>query len=179
MLQLKSGKIISVLVYHRNFSREFSDKPDPYFFNSETDKLENISIVSKGLGSKKDRDDAEKEIAKNLDFYSIHYSKELYETPTESLHNIFNHEDRVLNDHNLACDFIIKQPFEVENKELFIILPLLYLNTIINDAKYCHFYPELKNLVIIKKDLGIFFASGLTVLGSVSTIIFLKIARRR
>ena len=70
-----------------------------------------------------DKSQSEKFIAMHLDDYIDMYEQELLKIPSNSLFNIFFHKERILNDHQKAYDFIIKESYS--NISLYILLPSL------------------------------------------------------
>lgn len=67
----------------------------------------------------------EEQIAKKLDDYLEGYSELLMQSDIQTLHRIFNHEERRLTKHDLAYE-MIKRQFEVSNNfEVFVLLDSL------------------------------------------------------
>ena len=71
----------------------------------------------------------ENHISKNLDLFIENYKDDMYDIPIQSLYNIFNDKDRVLENHDSAYNFIIEGASETErdynNQNLFILLETL------------------------------------------------------
>ena len=67
-----------------------------------------------------DKSQNEKYIAMHLDECIEKYEQELLKIPLNSLVNIFFHKERILNDHQKAYDFIIKESFSNINLNILL-----------------------------------------------------------
>lgn len=92
------------------------------------------------LQETKDKSSIEKEIASKLDHYLSKFSEKMSKIPFTSLYNIFNHENRNLNDHEKAYQFIIQNIERNENKE--------------NKKSFCILLGSLEAIKLNKKSIN-------------------------
>ena len=70
-------------------------------------------------------------MAQNLDFYIVHYGKELINLPIQTLINIINHPNRQITEHNRLYELIIEYHKQTNDFNIFTLLPFVdsrYLN---------------------------------------------------
>ena len=102
-------------------SSEFNNILKDYLLENE--KYEKRSILQNAIKSDiNDKSYIEEFIAKNLDEYLESYEQEMSKVPCQTLHNIFNHKDRILNNQERAYNFILKNIDANNNKESFCVL---------------------------------------------------------
>lgn len=109
-----------------------------------------ISVIRNvSIDENSDKSNSERFISQNLDFFLTNYSNEMKQIPINSLYNIFNHKERVLNDTELAYHFIINGG--ETNKSLYILLQSLdgtkLTKKSINESfsqidEHCGFFPR-------------------------------------
>ena len=88
-------------------SEEFNKNLSDYLSRQEFDSIKNISILKNASSSESaDNSFTVKYIAEHLDFYLEFFSKEMSEIPINTLYNIFHHENRILNNHERAYQWI-------------------------------------------------------------------------
>lgn len=121
-LEINSNNYLDYYILNEEFKSDISR----ILLKPEYDVLLKESIlndlISHNFG---DNYISEKYAARNLDFYLNNYDEKMSKIPLNSLYNIFNHEDRILNDHIKAYQFICKNIAQHENdekKESFCIL---------------------------------------------------------
>lgn len=89
------------------------------------EQLFDLSFLIKQIqGSNFNKSDIEKKIALNLQYYLENFSDELKRIQINILYNIFYHQERNLNDQDLAYNFIIETAINV-NEGFYILLPSL------------------------------------------------------
>ena len=102
-------------------SSEFNNILKDYLLENE--KYEKRSILQNAIKSDiNDKSYIEEFIAKNLDEYLESYEQEMSKVPCQTLHKIFNHKDRILNNQERAYNFILKNIDTNNNKESFCVL---------------------------------------------------------
>lgn len=93
-------------------------------------------------------------ISKNLDEYLERYGAEMMKLPTQTLFNIFNHQQRKLANHNLAYSLIQIEFKRSKNSAIFVLIQCLdasklskenFEDSICHRSLHCNFVPEVKS----------------------------------
>lgn len=90
---------------YKDLSQEFEIMSD-LISSQRNNTLLNISILLNSVNT--DTSDIEKIISQQLDLYLDNHFEDMGHIPYQSLYNIFYNENRVLNSHKKAYDFILK-----------------------------------------------------------------------
>ena len=152
-LKIDSKNYHDFYLLNEEFNHLLSDillKPEYSVLHEES--MLNILISKEAT----DKSFIEKEIASKLDYYLSKFNEKMSQISFTSLYNIFNHENRVLNDHEKAYQFIIQNIDRNENnedKKSFCILLGSLEATKLNEKNtinILYFLQFLINILIIK-----------------------------
>lgn len=146
-------KILRKLQYQK-LSHEFGVLKD-YLSSEQFNQFTNfVNIFNLFQNSDEDKEFAEKMISLNLDKCITDFPMQLKNAGNRSLHNIFNHSERILLNHDNAYRFIIGSAMELD-QNLFSLLNTLDAtkfkdNEILHDSfvlieEHLGFYPKNVN----------------------------------
>ena len=88
-------------------SEEFNKNLSDYLSKQEFNNIKNLSILKNAKTEEaRDKSYFEEYIAEHLDYYLEFFSKEMSQIPLQTLYNVFQHKNRILNNHERAYKFI-------------------------------------------------------------------------